>query len=691
MLDRPMSLGTIESFAELTDQALILVDTYDLEIAYISSQARRMLGVGAEWSPRYANELFADPYDELKRYIDTCASMTSLLPWAVTIPGSQARFKISGRRFPGHDGGRYVVLLMNEKSLLMQRFRLLNEKMDELTSEISKRRRVEKRLSERTEALEECVRALRLLAEIDTTSQKFLPVAVESIVEILKSPCVAYLDWSEGALRLKMALGSKADELTMRHEIPISANDVIDDEGNIIEAARHRLLSCMRAPDHSHIDLSRALLLPIQASGEKEGLLLIAADRFLGLPMESELIGRIMAGAFGGVLARASIEAKLLQAQKMEAIGQLTGGIAHDFNNILTIVLGNSELLLEGDRDPEEENVEQIKEAASRGAVLTSRLLAFARKQPLQPESTDINGLLTDLNPLVRRTIQENISFDLALRDDLWQAAVDRNQLENAIINLAVNSRDAMIEGGCLSIETENIRLDGDYGNPEEEVTPGEYVMVAVSDTGHGMTKEQQSQAFTPFFTTKPVGKGSGLGLSMVYGFVRQSSGHIKISSEIGEGTTIRMYFPRVASKEETAAEAAGPTQKYEVQKGRGSILLVEDDPGVLTYTKRTLEILGYTVDAACDGDEAIECFSRNSYDLLITDVVLPGDLGGREISEHIKQLSPETKVLFISGYTQNTIFKDGKLDQGCELLSKPFTREGLAMKIKGLLKQKQL
>ncbi|MEX2200756.1 MAG: ATP-binding protein [Dongiaceae bacterium] len=377
---------------------------------------------------------------------------------------------------------------------------------------------------------------------------------------------------------------------------------------------------------------------------------------------------------------------KLGQSQKMEAVGQLTGGIAHDFNNLLTVILGNAAALSEGLGDNQRLRAlaEMTERAAERGAELTSRLLAFARRQPLEPRSMDINQQVAGMDKLLRRTLGEDIEIRMVQGSDLWTAMVDPGQLESAILNLSINARDAMPKGGRLTIETANVYLDEAYVAGQIEVEPGEYVMVAVSDSGTGMDGTTLERVFEPFFTTKEVGKGSGLGLSMVYGFVKQSNGHVRIYSEAGQGSTVKLYLPRARAEDERrdAAPANAVTAG-----GRERILLVEDDELVRDHVARQLSSLGYDVVTARDGSEAIDVLKRGDhFDLLFTDVVMPGGIGGRQLAEAAQKLRPDLPVLFTSGYTENAIVHNGRLDPGVHLLQKPYRRQDLATKVRAVL-----
>jgi PAS domain S-box-containing protein len=387
---------------------------------------------------------------------------------------------------------------------------------------------------------------------------------------------------------------------------------------------------------------------------------------------------------------RRNAEERLRQAQKMEAIGQLTGGVAHDFNNLLTVISGNLETILRRLPDQAADLRRPANAAlhgAMRAAVLTQRLLAFARRQALEPKSLSINELVTGMSEMLRRTLGENIRVETVLGAGLWPAFVDANQLENAVLNLAINARDAMPDGGKLTIETGNVYFDDDYA-AAADVPAGQYVGLFVSDTGIGMTAETRSKAFDPFFTTKEIGQGTGLGLSQVYGFIRQSGGHVKIYSEVGSGTTLKVYLPRHHATAATAEDqmAAAPIPRANDE----TILVAEDDPDVRNFTVEMLHELGYRIIEAPDGPAALRLLDANrDIVLLFTDVGLPGGMNGRQLADEAKRRRPDLRVLFTSGYARNAIVHHGRLDPGVELLVKPFTFAGLAAKIRRVLDEK--
>lgn len=383
-------------------------------------------------------------------------------------------------------------------------------------------------------------------------------------------------------------------------------------------------------------------------------------------------------------------EDQLRQAQKMEAVGRLTGGVAHDFNNLLAIIEGNLSLLSDDIDEGRSLSAEELREsigpalhASRRGAELTHRLLAFSRKQALRPVALEINSVAQGMEDLLRRTLGEDIDLAFRLECAGWLAEADASELENVLLNLALNARDAMAEGGQLTIETGEVRLDDEYAASHADVTAGDYVMLAVTDTGIGMDAETLERVFEPFFTTKDVGKGTGLGLSMVYGFAKQSAGHVAIYSEPGEGTTVRLYLPR------TATEAAAPKKHHEAlsEGGHETILVIEDDEDVRRMTRRILTRLGYRVLEAGDGQAALNILEDEIHvDLLLTDVVLPGGMSGPEAARAAQGKAPALKILYMSGYTENAIFHHGRLDEGVNLIGKPFSRIDLGAKVREVL-----
>jgi signal transduction histidine kinase/CheY-like chemotaxis protein len=376
---------------------------------------------------------------------------------------------------------------------------------------------------------------------------------------------------------------------------------------------------------------------------------------------------------------------QLHQAQKMEAVGQLTGGIAHDLNNILTVITGTIEILAEAvaDRPELAAIANMIDEASARGADLTQRLLAFARKQPLQPREVDVNSLVIEASHLLRPTLGEQIEVHMVLADDASHALIDPSQLTNAILNLALNARDAMEGGGKLTIETSNVVLDDSYAGMNADVAAGNYVMVAVTDSGHGIPAAILNNVFEPFFTTKDVDKGSGLGLSMVYGFVKQSHGHIKIYSEDGLGTTVRIYLPQATG----AAQPAELESASSIEGGHETILIVEDDDLVRTFVIGQIQSLGYRTLAAVNAKEALAVVDGpQEIDLLFTDMIMPGSMNGRQLADEALRRRPALRILFTSGYSNEAIIHHGHLDPGVLLLAKPYRKSDLAQMIRSAL-----
>jgi PAS domain S-box-containing protein len=384
-------------------------------------------------------------------------------------------------------------------------------------------------------------------------------------------------------------------------------------------------------------------------------------------------------------------EESLRQSQKMEAIGQLTGGIAHDFNNLLTGITGSMELLLLNVRKGRSDSVPRYAEAAlgaaKRAAVLTHRLLAFARHQKLEPKAVDVNQLIGGMEQLIRRSIGPGVTLEVVGAGGLWRTLIDPNQLENALLNLCINARDAMPKGGRVTVETTNKWFD-DRGAKERDVPPGQYVSISVSDTGTGMPPEVIARAFDPFFTTKPAGSGTGLGLSMVYGFARQSGGYVSIYSELDQGTTMRIYLPRHRGELDGPELPGLSIRSLEGTKGE-TILVVDDEPTVRMFVADVLQQAGYRTIEASDGPTALKIMESNTtIEMLITDVGLPGGLNGRQVADAARLERPGLKVLFITGYAENAAIGNGLLGPAMQMLAKPFTMDELSAKVSQLLAQ---
>lgn len=387
-------------------------------------------------------------------------------------------------------------------------------------------------------------------------------------------------------------------------------------------------------------------------------------------------------GGMTDLSEQVQLEEQLRQSQRLESIGQLTGGIAHDFNNLLTVILGNAELLEDELHSNDELRplAEMIGKAAQRGAGLTQHLLAYARRQVLKPDLLDVNRMVRDMSGLLKRSLGEQVEIEINLKPDLWPVLADRTQLESAILNLCINARDAMPTGGSLTIETDNVQLDDHYTLHYQDLRPGEYVRLAISDSGVGIEADCLSKVFEPFFTTKEQGKGTGLGLSMVFGFIKQSNGHINIYSEPGEGTVVRLYLPRAEEvKEEEVISSAMQGDGVLVRK----VLVVEDDELVRGHAAELLESLGYQVLSAENGSSALELISQDdTIDLLFTDIIMPGGMNGRELADQALLIRPELKILFTSGYTEHAVLQQGRLEPGIQMLSKPYRRQDLVEKL---------
>nr|WP_301299882.1 ATP-binding protein [Pseudomonas laurylsulfativorans] len=381
-------------------------------------------------------------------------------------------------------------------------------------------------------------------------------------------------------------------------------------------------------------------------------------------------------------------EEALRQSQKMEAVGQLTGGIAHDFNNMLTGIIGSLELLRRRLARGRTEDLDSLIDlgvtSANRAAGLTHRLLAFSRRQSLDSRPVEMNTLVISMGELLQRSINESIRLDMRLDDQLWVAEADPNQLESALLNLVINARDAMPDGGNLVVMTSNQHLDEDFAQAQSNLDPGDYVVLSVTDTGCGMPQNIVSRAFDPFFTTKPIGQGTGLGLSMIYGFSKQSGGHVSIQSEVGKGTTVNVFLPRFGG--DLPQHPPRDIEHSPFAVHGETVLIVEDDPAVRVLVSTVLSDLGYAFVEACDGDSAVPILaSAQRIDLLISDVGLPG-MNGRQLAEIGRQLRPDLRVLFITGYAEHAAVRGGFLDPGMQMITKPFTFDLLTAKVREMI-----
>ena len=410
----------------------------------------------------------------------------------------------------------------------------------------------------------------------------------------------------------------------------------------------------------------------------------------IAAPVESDEDGGLVLICGRDFTAQRHAEEALRQSQKMEAIGQLTGGIAHDFNNLLAAIIGSLELMegriAQGQLHELPRYLEAAQAASRRAAALTHRLLAFSRRQTLSPALTDANRLVESMEDLIRRTIGPPIQLDVAAAENLWMIQLDQNQLENALLNLCINARDAMPAGGRLTIETANFLVDERMAR-EGDMLPGQYVALSVTDTGLGMTSEVKARAFDPFFTTKPLGAGTGLGLSMIYGFAKQSGGQVRIYSEVGRGTTVCLYFPRSVGVAESVIKSAAPAPALKAAPGE-SVMVVDDEDLVRMLIVDVLEDLGYISLEAIDAKSSLAILRTSvRIDLLLTDVGLPGGMNGRQLADAARELRPDLKVLFITGFAENAVINHGHLESGMHIMTKPFAMKALGDKIRDMIK----
>jgi PAS domain S-box-containing protein len=548
--------------------------------------------------------------------------------------------------------------------------------------EVTARTEAEARLQELNRTLEQRAeqRAAELAASVSQLeqSERRFRILVEGVTDyaiFMLDPHGTIINWNPGAQRIK---GYTNQEIIGQH---FSLFYTDTDRANRVP---HRALETAAATGKYEAEGWRV---------RKDGTqfwanVLINCIR----DSKGELVG--FAKVTRDLTERRAAEDRLQQSQKMEGIGQLTGGVAHDFNNLLTVIMGNLEALQRHlqedglDVNRLRRSADNAMRGARRAESLTQRLLAFSRQQPLEPKPIDVGRLVTGMSDLLRRTLGEQISVETVLAGGLWRALADPNQLEVAILNLAVNARDAMPDGGKLTIETSNVHLDERYASAQIEVLPGQYVMLAVTDNGVGMPPHVKAKAFDPFYTTKDIGHGTGLGLSQVYGFVKQSRGHVKIYSEVGEGTTVKIYLPRYAAKSADAEEEviSGLTHG----KGHETILVVEDDEDVRAYSTDSLRDLGYSVLEASSAGMALQVLENHpEIVVLFTDVGLPAGMNGRQLAEEAKRRRPGLKVLFTTGYARNAIVHDGRLDPGVELLTKPFSQTALSEKLRDIIDAK--
>jgi PAS domain S-box-containing protein len=522
--------------------------------------------------------------------------------------------------------------------------------------DLTERKRVERALQES---------ANRLKAVVDTAVDGVILIDMQGIVTMFNPAC-------------ERLFGYRADEVVGRNV-------------KMLMPAPYRGEHDRYLANYLHTGERKIIGIGREVTGQRKDGTTFPMDLSVGEAKQED--GSIFVGMIHDLTSRKRTEEQLAQAQKMEAVGQLSGGLAHDFNNLLTVVVGNAETLsiaLKA-RPDLKQAADMIATAGERGAELTRRLLAFSRRQMLQPSQINCNRLIDSMQRMLWRTLREDIEIRIAMAPDLWPAFADPGQLESAILNLAINARDAMPNGGGLTISTANVAVDEHYRDRNPEVMPGNYILIAVTDTGEGMPPEVLSRAFEPFFTTKEVGKGSGLGLSMVYGFMKQSNGHVSIYSEVGLGTTVRLYLPAHSTMPaDLTVGRAGA--EGEPPRGTESVLVTEDDPFVRAYVVSALEELGYRVIAAEDAREALTQLTQDAeIDVLFTDIVMPGGMNGWELAERAQQIRPGLKLMFTSGYALETLVARGRIHPDTAILNKPYRRPELARRLREVLDSPQV
>lgn len=624
-------------------------------------------------------DLLETPPERAREYFKVCAGTRQPLPGTLIFRRSngevlECQCNGAAVRPEGQFGPRTILLRLRPKSEAVGSFAALNQKIADLSREIRGRRQAETELRDLNNTLEQ-----RIEARTQEIRDVFLQLfeserQFRNLVESVTDYAIFMLDqnglitsWNAGAERIK---GYAAAEVIGQHF------SIFYTEDNRRNGVPEQALATARRTGRIAMEGWR-----VRKDGDRfwANVIINAVHDEEGRPIGFAKVTR-------DLTERRTMEEQLRQVQKMEAVGQLTGGIAHDFNNLLTVIHGNIETVQRRSNRTDPglyRYLEAASRAVDRASTLTHRLLAYSRRQPLEPRPVELNRLIVGMSDLLGRTIGAHITIESVLAGGLWQVAADPNQVENAILNLAVNARDAMPDGGKLTLETANTHLDEAYASVNAEVNAGQYVMLAVSDTGMGMTSDVAERAFEPFFTTKEIGEGTGLGLSQVYGFIKQSGGHIKIYSERGEGTTVRLYLPRLRELPANAEEQV-PAAEPLALGGRETILVVEDNDDVRAYTTEILRELGYEVLEATEGDAALGLIgSEPRIQLLFTDVGLPGPFNGRQLADQARKLRDDLKVLFTTGYAQNAIIHQGRLDPGVQLIVKPFNFTGLAAKIR--------
>jgi PAS domain S-box-containing protein len=671
----PELLATLDAFPELL---LIL----DADGGILASNRRFSHAVAAPPESligRSIFELLATPAERARDYFRRCAGTRQPLPGVLvfrTSAGEVLDCQCSGveLRPVGQLGETAILLRARPRTNAVADVAALDQMIADFSRQVRGRRRAKTGPSALDESLEQSIEARA--AEIrDVYSRLFdSERQFRNLVDSVTDYAIFMLDqgghistWNAGAGRIK---GYTADEIIGQHFSIFYTeedrrNGVPDQALATARRAGRIAMEGGRVRKSGERFWANVIINPIHDdTGQTAGFAKVTRD----------------------LTERRAMEERLHQVQKMEALGQLTGGIAHDFNNLLTVISGNIETVQRrmSRTDPGHYRyLDPAARAVERASTLTHRLLAFSRRQPLEPRPVELNRLIMGMSDLIGRTIGAHITVETVLAGGLWHMSVDPSQVENAILNLAVNARDAMPGGGELTLETANTHLDEDYARVNADVTPGQYVMLAVTDTGIGMSSDVVEKAFEPFFTTKEMGAGTGLGLSQVYGFIKQSGGHVKIYSEPGEGTTVRLYLPRLRD-EAVALREDIPVVQPTPLGGRETILVVEDNDDVRAFAVDILRELGYEVFVATEGDTALSLIaSEPRIQLLFTDVGLPGPLNGRQIATQARKVRSDLKVLFTTGYAQNAIIHQGRLDPGVQLILKPFNFAGLAAKIR--------
>jgi PAS domain S-box-containing protein len=671
----PELLATLDALPEL----LVILDADSAIVAPNRLFARAFDGSAGSLIGRSIFDLLETPPERAREYLRLCAGTRQPLPGALVFrpPGGEpleCRCNGAGLRPEGEFGPGTILLRLRPKTEAVVSFAALNHKIADLSREVRARRQAEIELRELNETLEQRTEARaaeirEVFSQLYESERQF-----RNLVESVTDYAIFMLDqngvlitWNAGAARIK---GYTADEVIGQH---FSIFYSEDDRRNGVP---RQALETARRVGRIAMEGWR-----IRKGGDR-----FWANVIINAVRNEENGTVAFAKVTHDLTERRTMEEQLRQVQKMEAIGQLTGGIAHDFNNLLTVISGNIETVqrrMSRAFPGLYRYLDAAARAVDRATTLTHRLLAYSRRQPLEPQSVDLNRLILGMSDLLGRTLGAHITIETVMAGGLWQVSADPIQVENAVINLSVNARDAMPDGGKLTLETANTYLDEAYAKTNAEVTPGQYAMLAVSDTGIGMTVDVVERVFEPFFTTKDVGAGTGLGLSQVYGFIKQSGGHIKVYSEPGGGTTVRLYLPRLMGQPAAIEDELPPPHPLPVG-GRETILVVEDNDEVRAYTTAILRELGYEVLEAPEGGAALSLIaSEPRIELLFTDVGLPGPFNGRQLADEARKLRGDLRVLFTTGYARNAIIHQGRLDPGVQLIVKPFNFAGLAAKIR--------